>query len=127
MSLPVLVIEPYHNLDLVTCRFSSNQIWCASCSHGWGVQQHKFFCLWPFVKIIQGLASATIIVCIVTSLIAQVMLTLCIREIPKRVLLQTVKTQIKCSIMLHFIRVYTVCKGKNDFQTKEYNIFFFNL
>ena len=26
-------------------------------------------------------------------------------------------------IMLHFIRVYTVCKGKNDLQTKEYNIF----
>ena len=25
--------------------------------------------------------------------------------------------------MLHFIRVYTVCKGKNDRQTKEYNIF----
>ena len=21
----------------------SNQIWCVSCSHGWGVQQHKFF------------------------------------------------------------------------------------
>ena len=31
----------------------------------------------------------------------------CIRETPKRVLLQTVKTQMKCSIMLHFIRVYT--------------------
>ena len=40
-----------------------------------------------------------------------------------RVLLQTVKTQMKCSIMLHFIRVYTVCKGKKDLQTKEYNIF----
>ena len=42
-------------------------------------------------------------------------LTLCIRETPKRVLLQTVKTQMKCSIssiMLHFIRVYNVCKGK---------------
>ena len=39
-------------------------------------------------------------------------LTLCIRETPKRVLLQTVKTQIKCSIMLHFIWVYTVCQGK---------------
>ena len=23
----------------------------------------------------------------------------------------------KCSIMLHFIRVYTVCEGKNDLQT----------
>ena len=122
MSLPVLVKEPYHNLDLVTCRFSSNQIWCASCSRGWGVQQHKFFCLWPFVKIMQGLASATIIVCIVTSLI--VMLTLCIRETPKRVLLQTVKTQMKCSIMLHFIRVYTVCKGKKRFSDKRIHFFF---
>ena len=37
--------------------------------------------------------------------------TLCIRETPKWVLLQTVKTQMKCSIMLHFIWVYTVCKG----------------
>ena len=26
--------------------------------------------------------------------------------------------------MLHFIKVYTVCKGKKDLQTKEYNIFF---
>ena len=25
--------------------------------------------------------------------------------------------------MLHFIKVYTVCKGKKDLQTKEYNIF----
>ena len=25
--------------------------------------------------------------------------------------------------MLHFIRVFTVCKGKNDLQTKEYIIF----
>ena len=33
------------------------------------------------------------------------------------VILQTVKTQMKC-IMLHFIRVYTVCKGKNDLQAK---------
>ena len=29
----------------------------------------------------------------------------------------------KCSIMLHFIRVYTVCKGKKDLQIKE-QIFF---
>ena len=43
MSLPVLVKEPYHNLDMVTCRLSSNQIWCASCSHGLGVQQQDFF------------------------------------------------------------------------------------
>ena len=26
--------------------------------------------------------------------------------------------------VLHFIRVCTVCKGKKDLQTKEYNIFF---
>ena len=26
--------------------------------------------------------------------------------------------------MLHFIRVYTVCKGKTDLQTKGYNTFF---
>ena len=50
-------------------------------------------------------------------------LTLCILETPKRVLLQTVKTQMKSSIMLHFIRVYTVCKGKKDLQAIEYNIF----
>ena len=31
-----------------------------------------------------------------------------------KVFLQTVKTQMKCSIMLHFIIVYTVCKGKKE-------------
>ena len=36
-------------------------------------------------------------------------LTPCIRETPKWVLLQTVKTQMNCGIVLHFIRVYTVC------------------
>ena len=41
------------------------------------------------------------------------------------VLLQAVKTQMKCSIMLHFIRVYTVCEGKNIFRQK-YTIFFEN-
>ena len=35
--------------------------------------------------------------------------TLCILEATKRVLLQTVKTQMKCRILRHFIRVYTVC------------------
>ena len=50
-------------------------------------------------------------------------LTLCILETPKRVLLQTVKTQMKCPIKLHFIRVYTVCDGKKDLQIKKYNIF----
>ena len=52
------------------------------------------------------------------SLLFSYALTLCIQETPKRVLLQTVKTQ-----MLHFIRVYTVCKGKKDLQTKEHNTF----
>ena len=38
--------------------------------------------------------------------------------------LQTVKTQMKSRIMLHFTRVYTICKGKKkDLQTKEPNIF----
>ena len=45
-------------------------------------------------------------------------LTLCFWEAPQRELLQTVITQIKCSIMLHFIGVYTVCNGKKDLQTK---------
>ena len=33
----------------------------------------------------------------------------CIWETTKQVHLQKVKTQMKCSIKLHFIRVYTVC------------------
>ena len=56
-------------------------------------------------------------------LIPVIYLTLCILETPKRILLQTVKTQMKCSIVLHFIRVHTVCKCKKDLQTKEYNFF----
>ena len=36
-------------------------------------------------------------------------LYLCIRETSKWVLLKTVRTQMKCSIMLHFIWVYIVC------------------
>ena len=47
----------------------------------------------------------------------------CIRITPRRVLLQTVKTQTKCSIMLHFIRVYTVCKSKNYLQQNKPLIF----
>ena len=58
-------------------------------------------------------------------LVLKFTLTLCIRETPKRVLLQTVKTQMKCSKMLHFIRVCTVCNGKKGLQTKECNNFFF--
>ena len=46
-------------------------------------------------------------------------LTLCIRDTPKHILLKTMKNQMKCSIMLHFIRVYTVCKGKQIFRQKN--------
>ena len=42
-------------------------------------------------------------------------------ETPKGVLLQTVKTQMKCH-MWHFIRVYTACLSKKDLQ----NTFFEN-
>ena len=55
------------------------------------------------------------------------MLTLCIRETPKHVLLQTVKTQMKCSIMLHLIRVYTVCKGEKYFRQLNKKTFFFKI
>ena len=48
-----------------------------------------------------------------------VSLTLCIRQPPKQVLLQTVKIQMKCSIMLHFIRFYTVCKSIVSKQKEE--------
>ena len=41
--------------------------------------------------------------------IRQASLTICILEIPKPVLWQTVKTQMICRIMLHFIRALTVC------------------
>ena len=33
----------------------------------------------------------------------------------------------KCSIILHFFRVYTVLKVKKDLQTKEYNVFLINM
>ena len=39
-------------------------------------------------------------------------LTLCNWETLKRVSLQAMKTQMKCSIMLHYIRFYTVYNGK---------------
>ena len=44
-------------------------------------------------------------------LLSQTKLTLCIWRT-----LTTVKTLMQCSIMLHFIRVYTVCKGKKIFR-----------
>ena len=54
------------------------------------------------------------------------MTTLCIQEAPKRVIFQTVKTQMKCSIMLHFIRVYTVCIDKKKIFRQKISIFFEN-
>ena len=56
----------------------------------------------------------------ITTKQANWLITLCIRETPKRVLLHTVKTQMKCSIMMHFIGVYTVCKVKKFFRQKKY-------
>ena len=50
-------------------------------------------------------------------------LTLCISEPPKRVLLQTVKTQMKCSIMWHIIRFYIVCKDKKSSDKRIQYIF----
>ena len=52
------------------------------------------------------------------------MLTLCIWETPKRVLLQTVKTHMKCSIMPHFIRVYTFVKVKKSSDKRILLLFF---
>ena len=46
-------------------------------------------------------------------------LTFCVPDPPpllNRVLWQTVKTQMKCRIMRHFIRVYTVSKAKSTFR-----------
>ena len=43
--------------------------------------------------------------------------SLCRHETPNRILLNPVKTQMKCCMMRYFIRVYTVCKGKKDLQT----------
>ena len=42
---------------------------------------------------------------------------------PEQVLLHSVKTQMKCSMMLDFIRDYTVCKGQKNLPDKKYNIF----
>ena len=50
------------------------------------------------------------------------LLTLCVLKTLKLVLWQTVKTQMKCHIMWHFIRVCTVCEDKIDLQRKKYNI-----
>ena len=53
-------------------------------------------------------------------------LPLCIPETPKQVFLQPGKTLMKCSIMLHFIRVCTVCKGEKNLQFLKNTLFFAN-
>ena len=40
-------------------------------------------------------------------------------EYMQAVIWQIVKTQIKCCIMQHFIRVCTICKDKNNIHNKE--------
>ena len=40
------------------------------------------------------------------------LLTFCVWETPQRAVLQIVKIQMRCTIILHFIRVFSVCKGK---------------
>ena len=50
-------------------------------------------------------------------------ITFCIRETPKRVLIQTVKAKMKCK--LHFIRLYTACKDKTIVGKKNTLFFLF--
>ena len=50
-----------------------------------------------------------------------IILTLCGPRTPNRVLWQTVKTQMQCRMMRHFIRVYTFAKTKSTF--REINTF----
>ena len=50
-------------------------------------------------------------------------LTFYILGTPICILLQTVKIQMKCGIMRHFIKVYTICKDKNVLQRKKYNFY----
>ena len=72
-----------------------------------------YWCFMPQSTIVQSCCD------IFLSYWVEPVLTFCLRQTCKLVLWQTVKTQVKCSIMLHFIRIYTVCKGKRDLQTKE--------
>ena len=46
-------------------------------------------------------------------------LTLCILKTPKEVLWQMVKSMIKCSMKLDFIRVCTVAKIKTTFKDRK--------
>ena len=49
-----------------------------------------------------------------------VIVTLFILDTRKQVLRQTVKTQMKCRIRRHFIRVFTVCKDINNLQGQKF-------
>ena len=53
--------------------------------------------------------------------------TLSILVVPKCILWQTVKTQIKCRIMQHFIRVWTICQDKNNLQRKKIQFYLDNI
>ena len=64
-----------------------------------------------------GTLSARIHVSVIRDKIIFSTLTFCIQKPLKQVLLQTVNTQMKCSM------VYAVCKGKKNLQTKENNVF----
>ena len=68
-----------------------------------------------------------VLLCIIFTLVLEdyfkAYLAFVILEPLNGVFLQSVKAKMKCCIMGHFIRVYTVCKGKKDLQTKKYNIF----
>ena len=46
-------------------------------------------------------------------------LTFCILVAPECVIWQTMKTQMKCRIKPHFIRVYTVCQDKTIFTERN--------
>ena len=72
------------------------------------VEETKFICLIQYFQVGSQLQNPE--------------LSLCIQKTPKRVALQTAKTQMKCSIMLHFIRVYTVCKGKSRSPIFSFNL-----
>ena len=96
--------------------------WVCCC---WSIPLFMGYCVWSMVcnAVLRVLFSFAIILQSLRkrNLVA-LFETFCSWETPKRVLLKTVKIQMKCSIMLHFIRVYTGCKDKKYLQTKEYII-----
>ena len=69
--------------------------WTTSWSRYWGMLQ-KYFCMSEEESWYQIQSKFSV-------------LTFCILASTKWVIWQTVQTQMKCSIMLHFIRVCTVC------------------